>query len=96
MERIAPRRRRGGRRKGERRFVMLGMSALFELYETRDIDVVLAKLAEVGIRPHVSGWGERRSFTVCDYQFPEAMRERVCEVASHHDGWGDALDRPKE
>jgi hypothetical protein len=47
---------------------MLGMPALYDLFGTRDIDAVLPKLNDVGVRPHVSCWNDRRSFSVCDYQ----------------------------
>jgi hypothetical protein len=96
MEWTPPRRRRGGRRKGERTFVMLGMPALFDLFETRDIDVVLVKLAEIGIRPLVSGYGDRRSFTVYADEFPESMRDRARDAAARDDGWRGFFDRPKE
>ena len=74
---------------------MLWMPALYDLFGTRDIDAVLAKLNAVGVRPHVSGWNDRRSFTVCDYQLPEEMRERAWEAAARDDGWNGFFDRPK-
>jgi hypothetical protein len=93
MERIPPKRRRGGRRKGEQSFVMLGMPALRELLETNDVDVMLAKLAAMNIRPHVSGWGDKRSFTVKEREFPEGLRQRAIEAAARDDGWNGFFDR---
>jgi hypothetical protein len=72
---------------------MLGMAALFDLFETCDTDAVLVKLNKIGVRPHVGGWDERRSFTVCDYQLPEEMRERAREAAARDDGWNGFFDR---
>jgi hypothetical protein len=93
MERIPPKRRRGGRRKGEQSFVMLGMPALRELLETSDIDVMLSKLAAMNIWPHVSGWNDKRSFVVTDREFPEEMRQRAIEAARNDDGWNGFFDR---
>jgi hypothetical protein len=73
---------------------MLGMPRLFDLFGTRDIDAALVKLNEMGVRPHVSGWNDRRSFAVCDYQFPEEMREPARKAAARDDGWSGFLDRP--
>ena len=69
------------------------MPALRELLETTDIDAMLAKLAAMNIRPHVSGWNDKRSFTVMDREFPEAMRERAIQAARNDDGWNGFFDR---
>jgi hypothetical protein len=94
MERIPlKRRRRGGRRKGEQSFVMLGMPALRDVLETSDIDAMLSKLASMQIWPHVSGFDERRSFTVMAHEFPAELYQRAVEAAGRDDGWHGFFDR---
>jgi hypothetical protein len=87
MERILPRRGRGGRRKGERRVAVLGNQDRFELLGCNDIDVLLRMLKELGVHPYVSGWNERRFVCVSDYNLPEEMRERAREIAAGSSGW---------
>ena len=50
-----PKRRRGGRRKGERHVFVLGTEDLFKLFECCDVATLLAKLASIGVYRHVSG-----------------------------------------
>jgi hypothetical protein len=85
MDRFVPKRRRGGRRKGEQSFVMLGMPALREVLETSDVDAMLSKLASMQIWPHVSGFKERRSFTVMAHEFPAELHQRAVEAAERDD-----------
>jgi len=74
---------------------MLGVRALFDLFETRDIDAILVKLDELGARPKwVSGWGDQRSFVVYVHRLPEEWRQQACEAADRDDGWRGYLDRP--
>jgi hypothetical protein len=87
MERILPKRRRGGRRKGEQRVAVLGNQDLFELLGCTDIDVLLQRLAEFGIHSHVSGWDARRFVAVTTHNLPEQMRERAFEIADASSGW---------
>jgi hypothetical protein len=87
MERIPPRRRRGGRRKSERQVAVLGTQDLFELLGCSEINVLLARLKELGIKSYVSGYGERRHVSVSDYNLPEEMRERARGIADKSSGW---------
>jgi len=73
MERSPPRRCRGGRRKGECRIVMLGMPALFDLFGTKDIDVVLAKLDDIGARPK---WVSGLAIPIIDRMSPSGPSSR--------------------
>ena len=87
MKPMPPRRTRGGRRKGERRVVVLGNQDLFELLGCNDIDVLLVKLSAIGVQPHVCGWNEQRFVAVSDYQLPDELRQRAFEITDASSGW---------
>jgi hypothetical protein len=87
MERIPPKRRRGGRRKGEQASAVLGNEDLFELLGCNDIDALLRALTDLGVEPHVSGWDARRFVAVTTHDLPEQMRERAFEIAAASSGW---------
>lgn len=87
MDRIVPKRRRGGRRKGEQRVAVLGTEDLYQLLGCSDVDSLLAKLKELGVGPYVSGYNDRRHVSVSDYELPEGMRERAREIAQASSGW---------
>ena len=66
-----PRRRRGGRRKGEKRVRIYGTAELFEMFQCNDVDTLLAKLNNLGVNPHVSnGPNNTRVVFISDYQLP--------------------------
>jgi hypothetical protein len=72
------------------------MKTLRELLKTRHVDVMPAKLAAPNVRrPHISGFGDRRCFTVLAEQFPEELRQQAIEAANNVDGWNGFFDRPK-
>jgi hypothetical protein len=87
MERIPPRRRRGGRRKGERHVAVLNTADLFELFGCNDINVLLAMLGELGVKRYVAGYAAQRVVIVSDYKLPEEMRARAKEIATASSGW---------
>ena len=88
MERpVLPKRGRGGLHKGEKRVAVLGTQDLFKLFECGDVDVLLAKLREVGIDRYVTGWNENRHVIVSDYDLPEEMRERARQIARESSTW---------
>ena len=74
-------------RKGERRVAVLGNDDLFELLDCDDIDVLLLRLSELGVYPHVSGWDAQRFVEVSDKQLPEELRARAFEIAEKSSGW---------
>jgi hypothetical protein len=87
MERIPPKRRRGGRRKGEKRVAVLGTANLFELFQCSDVDVLLLNLQELGVYSYVSGWGAQRHVIVSDYDLPTQLRARAIEIAERSSIW---------
>jgi hypothetical protein len=87
MERIIPKRRRGGRRKGEQRVAVLGAADLFNLLGCGDIATLLAQLDDLGVQRYVSGYGDRKHVSVSDYDLPEGLRERAREIAAASSGW---------
>ena len=86
MDRVIPRRRQI-RRKGKQRVAVLGTECLFKLLDCNDIDVLLAKLKELGIKSYVSGYGDRRHVSVSDHNLPEEMQERARKIARASGGW---------
>jgi hypothetical protein len=64
-------RRRNGRRKGEKPVKVYGTEQLFEMFQCNDVDVLLEKLAALGINPHVSnGPNNTRLVFISNYQLP--------------------------
>ncbi len=74
---IVPKRRRGGRRKGERHVINLGPWALLKLFNCHDFDVLLDTLNRLGVHPYVTGYGDRRFVSVGALDLPLALRERA-------------------
>ena len=73
-------------RKGERSVAVLGPDELYTLLDCTDFDVLLAKLRELGVHGHVSGYGDRRHVSVVDHQLPEAT-PRAREIAAASSTW---------
>jgi hypothetical protein len=46
-------------------------------------------------RPHISGFGDRRCFTVLAEQFPEELHQRAIEAANNDDDWNGFFDKPE-
>ncbi len=58
-----------------------------ELLGCDDIDILLLRLSELGVHPHVSGWDAQRSVEVSDYQLPIELRARAGEIVERASGW---------
>ena len=69
------RRRRGGRRKGERHARVYGTDELLALFACADVPTLISRMGELGLRPHVStGDG---FVADSDYAWPPELRAQA-------------------
>lgn len=89
---IVPKRRRGGRRKGEKRVVYLGPWALLKLFYCRDFDVLLDAPKRLGVRPYVSGYGDRRFVSVGAHELPIELQDRARAIEAEENERNTSCD----